>query len=189
MRRTGALVATCDVNTLEGAEVPDALGTLVNIFTGASILFQEVTLATVALIRAIDVSALLTARLLVTFIYIFTVLAIQCEGEASCAGAVVGAWGVFTGLGTQPARIAPALIYIGADLAQDVILVARLTVTAVAAREVVTDLAHSTAMRPHLTLINVDTLGSVGAGMVTVAAHYDLLLARVGAHCVDTVKT
>lgn len=43
----------------------------------------------------------------------------------------------------------------GADFAEGIILVARLTVTAVAAREVVTDLAHSTAVCPHLTLINV----------------------------------
>lgn len=33
-----------------------------------------------------------------------------------------------------------------------------------------------------------DTLGSIGAALVAVAAHFDLLLARVGAHSVDTVK-
>ena len=44
-----------------------------------------------------------------------TVLPIKCQGEASCAGTAVGAWGVFTGLRTQPARIAPALIYICQD--------------------------------------------------------------------------
>ena len=41
------------------------------------------------------------------------------------------------------------------DFSKGIILVARLTVTAVAAREVVTDLAPSTVVRPHLTLINV----------------------------------
>lgn len=47
------------------------------------------------------------------------------------------------------------MIRTSADFAEGVILVARLTVTAVAAREVVTDLAHGTAVCPHLTLINV----------------------------------
>lgn len=46
-------------------------------------------------------------------------------------------------------------IHTSADFAKGIILVARLTVTAVVAGEVVTDLAHSTAMCPHLTLINV----------------------------------
>lgn len=50
MRRTGTLVAASNINTLEGTKVPDALGALVNIFTGVSILFQVVALATVALI-------------------------------------------------------------------------------------------------------------------------------------------
>lgn len=41
----------------------------------------------------------------------------------------------------------------------------------------------------HSCLLNLtDTLGSIRAGVVAVAAHYDLLLACVGAHCVDTVK-
>ena len=40
------------------------------------------------------------------------VLAVRSQVEAHGAGAVVGARGVLTGLGTQPARIAPALIYI-----------------------------------------------------------------------------
>lgn len=39
-----------------------------------------------------------------------TVLAIECQGEAGGAGAVVGARGVLTGLGTQPGRVAPALV-------------------------------------------------------------------------------
>lgn len=47
------------------------------------------------------------------------------------------------------------VIRTSADFVEGVILVACLTVTAVAAREVVTDLAGSTAVRPHLTLINV----------------------------------
>lgn len=50
MRRTGALVAAGDVNTLEGTKVPDALGALVDVFTGVSVLFQVVALATVALV-------------------------------------------------------------------------------------------------------------------------------------------
>lgn len=33
-----------------------------------------------------------------------------------------------------------------------------------------------------------DTLGSIRAGLVPVAAHYNLLLAGKGAHSVDTVK-
>lgn len=101
---------------------------------------------------------------------------------------MVGAWGVFAGLGTQPARIAPALIYIGADFAEGVILVARLTVAAVVAGEVVTDLTHRTTMCPHLTLVDVDTLGSIRAGVVAVAARDALLLACVGAHSVDAVE-
>lgn len=42
-----------------------------------------------------------------------------------------------------------------ADFTEGVILVARLTVTTVAARKVVTDLAHGTAVCTHLTLINI----------------------------------
>lgn len=37
-------------------------------------------------------------------------------------------------------------------------------------------------------VILTNTLGSIGAAVVAVVAHYDLFLARVGAHCVDTVK-
>lgn len=46
-------------------------------------------------------------------------------------------------------------MHTSADFAEGIILVACLTVTAVAAREVVTDLANSTMVCPHLTLINV----------------------------------
>lgn len=42
----------------------------------------------------------------------FAVLAVKREGEAGGAGAVVGARGVLAGLGTQPARVAPALVHI-----------------------------------------------------------------------------
>lgn len=50
MRRTGALVATCNVDALEGAEIHDVLGAFINIFTGVAILLQEITLLTVALV-------------------------------------------------------------------------------------------------------------------------------------------
>lgn len=41
-----------------------------NTFAGVSVLFQVVALATVALIRAVDVGALLATGILVTFIHI-----------------------------------------------------------------------------------------------------------------------
>lgn len=41
----------------------------------------------------------------------------------------------------------------------------------------------------HVQEVNLtNTLGSIRTGVVPMAAHYDLLLASVGAHCVDTVK-
>lgn len=85
VRRTGTLIAAFNVHTLEGTQVPDALGALVNIFTGACVLLQVVALATVALIRAVDVGALLAAGLFITLVDIFTVLAVRSEGEAGCA--------------------------------------------------------------------------------------------------------
>lgn len=47
------------------------------------------------------------------------------------------------------------MLLTSADFAQGIILVARLTVTAVASREIVTDLTHSATVCPNLTLINV----------------------------------
>lgn len=159
--RTGTLVAAGDVDTLEGTEVANALGALVDVVTGVSVLFQVEALATVALVRAKDVSTFLTAGVLVTLVQIFTVFAIKGQGEARGAGTVVGAWGVLTGLGTQSPWVAPALIHVGAHLAGGVVLVACLTVTAVATGEVVTDLALYTAVGPCLALIHVYAFGSV----------------------------
>lgn len=189
LRRTGTLVAARHVHTPEGTETPDALRTLVYIFTGVSVVLQVVTLATVALIRSVDVGALLAARFLVTFVYIFTVLAVQSQGEALRAGAVERAGGVFTRLSTQSAGETPALIYIGAEFPQRVVLIPRLTVTGVAARKIVTNLTESTAVCPHLTLVKVDTRGSIRAGAVPRAAGDGLLLAGEGSHRVDAVKT
>ena len=42
----------------------------------------------------------------------FTVLSVCSEAEPGGAGAVVGARGVLTGLGTQAARVPPALVHI-----------------------------------------------------------------------------
>lgn len=98
---------------------------------------------------------------------------------------MVGARGVLTGLRTQAAREAPAFIHIVTDFAQGVVLVSCLALTAVGAWEVVADLTCSTAMRPNLTLVYINTSISLGVGMVTAATGDTRLLAVVGAHSVD----
>lgn len=50
MSRTSTLVAANNIHTLKGTKVPDALGALIKIFTGVSILFQVVAMVAVALI-------------------------------------------------------------------------------------------------------------------------------------------
>lgn len=153
-----------------------------------SVLFQVVAHSAIALVRAINVCTFLTAGIVVTFINIFTVLAIKGQGEASGTGALVGARRVITGLGAQAARVPPTLIYIHTELANGVILVAGLAVTAVAAGQVVTDLALSTAVGASLTFININTSCSISAGMVTPTAHDNLALTGVRAHSIYAVK-
>lgn len=153
-----------------------------------AVLFQVVACSAVTLVRAVDVCTLLTAGIVVTFINIFTVLAIKGQGEACGTGALVRAWRVFTGLGTESARVPPTLIYIHTELADGVVLVAGLAVTAVAAGQVVTDLAFSTAVCACLTFIHINTSSSIWTGMVTSTAHDDLALTGIGAHSIYAVE-
>lgn len=74
--RTSALVTARNVHTLVGAQMADALGTLVDVFTGVPVLPEVVALSTVALVGTVDVGTLLTAWVGQTLIHIFTVLAI-----------------------------------------------------------------------------------------------------------------
>lgn len=74
--RAGTLVTAKNVHTLVGAQMADALGTLVDVFTGVPVLPEVVALSAVALVGAVDVGTLLTAWVGQTLIHIFTVLAI-----------------------------------------------------------------------------------------------------------------
>lgn len=74
--RTSALVTARNVHTLVGTQMADALGTLIDVFTGVPILPEVVALSAIALVGTIDVGTLLTAWAGQTLIHIFTVLAI-----------------------------------------------------------------------------------------------------------------
>lgn len=152
------------------------------------VLLQEVAHSAVTLVRAIDVCTLLTAGIAVTFIKIFTVLPIESQGEAGGAGAMVGTRCVLAGLGTQATRVPPTLIYIHTELANGVVLVAGLTVTAVAAGQVVTDLSLSTAVGASLTLVHINAPCPIRAGMIPPTACNNLALTGIRAHCVYAVK-
>lgn len=100
---------------------------------------------------------------------------------------MVGARGVLTGLGTQPARVAPTLVHINTQPPEGVVLVARLAFAAIGTGQILAQLAFSTLMEVALTFIHVDTPGSIRTGMVAAAAD-NLPVAHVGAHCVDATK-
>lgn len=74
--RTRALVTARHVHALIGAQMADALGTLVDVIAGVPVLPEVVAWPAVALIGTIDVCALLAAWAGQTLIHIFTVLAI-----------------------------------------------------------------------------------------------------------------
>lgn len=73
---TRALVTAGNVYALIGAKMADALRALVNIFAGAPVLPQVVSLPAVALVRPVDVGALLAARVGQALVHIFTVIAV-----------------------------------------------------------------------------------------------------------------
>lgn len=75
--RTGTLVTARNIHALIGAQMADALGTLVDVFTGVPILPEVVALSAVALVGTIDVGTLLIAWAGQTLIHIFTVLPIS----------------------------------------------------------------------------------------------------------------
>lgn len=85
--------------------------TFINIFTRNAIsVAQLVTTATVALVGAVDVGALLAARVGLTLVDIVTISAILGQSEANSAAAVVGPLRVLTLVGAESSRVVPALI-------------------------------------------------------------------------------
>lgn len=74
--RTSTVVTARDIYTPVGAEVADASGTLINVFTSLTVFPEVVALSTVALVGTVDVGTLLTTWAGQTFIHIFTALAI-----------------------------------------------------------------------------------------------------------------
>lgn len=187
--RTGTLVAARDVEAAEGAEYAGTLRALINIFTGMPIFCQLEALPAVALVGTINVGTLLAAGTVITFIYIFAVLAVVGESEAGGAGAVVGTRGVLTGVLAQAPRVVPALVYVNAAPAEGVVLIAHLAVTAIAPGQIVAQLPLSTPVHPSLALVHIDTARALLIGVVASAAAQHVPLARVRPHRVDAVES
>lgn len=127
---------------------PSGQGTLINIFAGDPVHITElVTSSAVALVGAIDISALLAARAVEALIHIFTRPAVHRQPEAGGAAAVVGAWRVLTLVATQAPRIALALVDIHTGPADAIKIVAGLALAAEAARGVQAVVSLPTGLR------------------------------------------
>lgn len=187
--RAGTLVTARDIDTTEGTEDTSTLGALINVFACMPILCELVALPAVALVGAIDVGTFLAARVVLTLIHIFTVLPVEGQLEARGTGAAVGTRGIFTGMLTQAAWIAPTLVYINTGSAESIILIAHLAVTAISPRKIVAHLPLATAVNTCLTLINIHTLGPIFARMVSSSTQKLVPLTSVGPNGVYAIKS
>lgn len=161
-------------------------GTLINIFAGDPIHVTElVTSSAIALVGAIDISTLLAARAVETLVHIFTRPAVHRQPEAGGAAAVEGAWRVLTLVATQAPGIALALVDIHAGPADAIKIEASLALAAEAAGGVQAVVSLPTGLRWWGALIHINTAGPLFIEMITTATVGHILLACVGALCID----
>lgn len=175
------------VVTAIGADVTSGRQcTLIYIFTSQSVYVTElVATATVTLVGAVHVGALLTARLAVALIQIITIPAINRKLEAGGAATLVGTQSVLTLMSTQAARVVSAFINILTNPTDAVEDVASLTLAAVGAYQVDTPVTCTDLIRV-LTLININTAVALLIEVVPSTAINGVPLADVGANGVDT---
>lgn len=164
----GAVEAAGCVVTAVGADVSTSgQRTLIDIFTGDAVsIAQLVTTATVALVRAVDVRALLTTGAALTFIHIVTVSAVVRQLESSGAAALVGAQDVFTLVCTETTRIIPALVNVLAGSADAVEDEAGPALAAVRAHQINTAVSIAGVIRP-CALVNIYTASALSVQMVS----------------------
>lgn len=161
-------------------------GTFIDIFTSHAIDVTElVTTATVTLVGAVHIGALLTAWVALTFVQIVTISAISSQLETCGAATLVGSKGVFTLVSTQAARIMSAFINIFTNPLDAVKDVACLALAAVRTHQINTSMT-LTGLLKALTLINVNAAGAFFVQVVPSTTVHRVPLADVRADCVHT---
>lgn len=184
-----AVETSWGVGAAVGAHMtPSRQSTLINIFTRYPINVTElVTTATVALVGAVDVGALLAARVGLAFIHIFTVPAVIGQFEACGAAALVGPLCVFTFMGTKCSRVMPAFIDIFTQFRNAVKGVSHCALTAVRAHQVCT--AVTATHIPCTTLIHIFTTCAILCEVISSSTCDCIPATSVGAPCVHTGLT
>lgn len=159
-------------------------GTFIYIFTSHAINVTElVTTATVTLVGAVHIGALLTAWVALTFVQIVTVPAINSQFEACGAATLVGSEGVFALVSAQASRIMSAFIHIFTNPTDAVKDVARLALAAVRAHQINTSMTLADLLNA-LTLININAASAFLVQVVPSTTVHRVPLADVRAHSV-----